>query len=125
MGAGSFGLQIGGQASEVILVLRNRKAVEAVIEHQGKLGGDLEVTVGTIGAGVEGATTTNLGADILVFAKSAGVFGGGSVEGAILAKRTDWNEAFYGPGANPRAIVLEGRFANPKADPLRAALGKF
>ncbi|MCP5366261.1 MAG: lipid-binding SYLF domain-containing protein [Hyphomicrobiales bacterium] len=125
MGAGSVGLQIGGQASEIILVLRNKGAVDAVIKNQGKLGGDLEVTVGTIGAGIEGATTTNLGADILVFARSAGVYGGLSLEGAVLARRNDWNEAYYADGATATGIVQQGKYANPKADPLRDALAKF
>jgi len=125
MGAGSVGFQIGGQASEIVLVLRNESAVDAVIKHQGKLGADMEVTVGTIGAGVEGATTTNVGADIMVFARSAGVYGGLSLEGAVLAKRNDWNEAYYADGATAAGIVQQGKYSNPKADPLRAELAKF
>lgn len=122
LAAGSFGLQIGGQVSQVVLVVRNRGAVESIIAHQGKLGVDLEVTAGTFGAGVEGATTTNLGADIVVFSQAVGVFGGASLEGGVLAKRNDLNGAFYGGRPTPRAIVLEGAHVNPKADPLRAAL---
>lgn len=122
MGGASFGLQIGGQASETILVLRTPGAVRSIIKHQGKLGADAEVTVVNVGAGMEAATTTNLGADIVAFSQSAGLFGGGSLEGSVLARRNDWNEAFYGPGATPEAIVLEGKFRNPKADGLRAAL---
>ncbi len=122
MGGGSIGLQAGGQFSEMILVLRNRGAVESLIEHQGKLGADMEVTVGVIGAGMEGAVTTNLGADIVVFSQAIGLYGGVSVEGSVLARRIDYNEAFYGAGATPRAIVIEGKYSNPKADPLREAL---
>ena len=122
MGAGSFGLQAGGQVSEVVLVIRNAGAVNAIIEHQGKIGADLEVTAGPVGAGVEGAMTTNLGADIVVFSEAVGLFGGASLEGAVLARRSDYNEAFYGAGATPQSIVLEGRHTNPKADRLRAAL---
>lgn len=122
LGAGSFGFQVGGQVSEIVLIFRNRGAVESIIEHQGKLGADLEVTVGTFGAGVEGSTTTNLGADIMVFSKSAGLFGGVSLEGGVLGKRNDYNAAFYGGQPTPREIVLDGRHVNPKADPLRAAL---
>ena len=122
MGGGSFGLQAGGQVSEVVLILRSPGAVRAVIEHQGKLGADIAVTAGTIGAGMEGAVTTNMGADIVVFADAAGLFGGASLEGSVLARRNDFNEAFYGPGATPETIVLEGAHANPKADALRDAL---
>lgn len=122
IGAASIGFQFGGQVSEVILILRSRGAVEALIEHQGKLGIDLSVAAGTVGGGLEASITTNLGADILVFSQAAGLYGGASLEGAVLAKRVDMNEAHYGKGATPRAIVLEGLFSTQSADDLRAAL---
>ena len=122
MGGGSFGLQAGGQVSEVVLILRSPGALRALIEHQGKLGADLAVTAGTVGAGMEGAVTTNLGADVVVFSDAAGLFGGASLEGSVLARRNDFNEAFYGPGATPETIVLEGSHVNAKADSLRDSL---
>lgn len=122
MGSGSFGLQIGGQAAEIVLVLRTKGAVEAVIKHQGKLGADIEATVANVGAGMEASTTTNVGADILSFSRAAGLYGGGSIEGSVIARRNDWNEAFYGPGATPEAIVLNRQYSNPKAESLRASL---
>lgn len=121
MGAGSFGLQIGGQVSEIVLVVRSQKAVQAIVKHQGKLGADIEVTVGTVGGGMEGATTTNVGADILAFSYSAGLYAGGSFEGSVLARRNDYNEAYYGPGAKPEDILFGQQFGNPNADALRQA----
>ena len=122
MGAGSIGFQIGGQVTEMVLVIRSRAAVEAIVEHQGKLGADVEVTVGTVGAGMEGATTANIGADVVAFSYSAGAYAGGSVEGAVLARRNDYNQAFYGTGATPEAILFGGALTNPRADALRNAL---
>jgi len=122
MGAGSFGLQVGAQASEIVLVLRTPKAVEAVVNNQGKLGGDIQMTMGQVGAGISGATTTNVGADIVGFAHGAGVYAGASVEGAVLARRNDLNQAYYSNGATPKAILFEKRFANLQADPLRLSL---
>lgn len=122
MGGASIGFQIGGQAAEVILILRNHGAVRSILEHQGKLGADMEVTAVNIGAGMEAAVTANLGADIVAFSKAAGAYGGGSIEGSVLARRTDLNEAFYGPGATPQGIVLGNKFSNPVADGLRTAL---
>jgi len=123
LGAASFGLQAGLQDTEVVLVLRSDKAVDAVIEHQGKLGADAGLTVGMIGQGAEVSTTANIGVDVLAFANAkVGLFGGASLEGAVLARRTDLNEAYYGKGAMPRAILYERRFSNPQADALRAAL---
>ncbi len=122
MGGASFGLQIGGQVAEVVLVLRSAGAVRSILKHQGKLGADAEITVINVGAGMEASTTTNLGADIIAFSRAAGLFGGGSVEGSVFARRNDWNHAFYDFGATPEAIVLEGKFSNAKADGLRAEL---
>lgn len=122
MGAGSVGFQIGGQASEVVLLLMNEQAIEAVIAHQGKFGGDVQATAGNLGAGLEGSTTSNIGADIVGYAFGSGVFFGASLEGAVLGRRNDLNEAYYGTAAGPREIVLEHRYLNPQADPLREAL---
>jgi lipid-binding SYLF domain-containing protein len=122
MGAGSFGLQIGAEASEIVLVLRTPKAVQAVIKHQGKLGGDIQMTMGQVGAGLEAATTTNVGADIVGFTHGTGLYMGVSLEGAVIARRNDLNEAYYGRGATPQTIVFESRFANLQADPLRLSL---
>ena len=122
MASGSFGFQAGAQSSEVVLILRNQKAVEAVVYNQGKFGGDVGVTVGTLGAGVGGATTTNFGADIVGVARSVGLYAGFSLEGAGLVRRNDLAAAYYEPGATPSQIVLERRFVNPDADPLRRAL---
>lgn len=122
LGSGSFGLQAGAQASEIVLLLRTDRAVRAVIEDQGKFGADMELTVGNIGAGIGGATTTNFGADIIAIAQSSGVYGGLSLEGAAIVRRNDLNQAYYGTGATPESIVFQDRFANPHADGLRSAL---
>ena len=119
----SFGLQIGLQDTEIVLVLRSEKALNAILEHQAKLGADAGITVGVVGMGVEASTTTALGPDVLAFANSIlGLYGGASLEGAVLVRRTDLNEAFYAPGAVARAIVFENKYTNPKAEPLRTAL---
>ena len=106
----------------MILVLRTQRAVEAIVSNQGKFGADLQLTFGTLGAGMEAATTTNLGADVVGFANAAGIFGGVSLEGAGIVRRVDFNQAYYGPDATARGIVIEHRFTNPEADALRQAI---
>jgi SH3 domain-containing YSC84-like protein 1 len=122
MGSGSFGFQAGAQSSEVVLILRNQRAVEAVVYNQGKFGGDIQVTFGTLGAGIQGATTTAFGADIVGVARSVGLFAGFSLEGAALVRRNDLAAAYYGEPATPSQIVFDRQFVNPDADPLRRAL---
>ena len=121
LAAGSIGLQIGGQVSEVVFTVMNEGAVEALLGNEIKLGADLSVTVGPIGKGLEVSTTTNLGADVFAFSKNVGLFGGGALEGAKLFAREKLNHAYYGPGATPRAIVIERSFFNPQAEKLRQA----
>jgi lipid-binding SYLF domain-containing protein len=123
LGAASIGIQMGLQDTEIILVLRSDNAVMAVLDHQGKLGADAGLTIGTLGQGAEISTTTNIGVDILAFANSKiGLFAGATFEGAALIRRVDLNEAYYGRGATPRGILYQGLSQNPQADGLRAAL---
>jgi len=125
LAAGSLGLQIGGQVSEVVLTVMSDKAIDAVIDNQMKLGGDVSMAAGPLGKGVEASTTTNLEADVYSFAKTAGLFGGVSLEGAGILKRDSWNASYYGSGATPYAIVIERRFSNPNAQPLLDALAPY
>jgi len=122
MASGSVGLQAGAQMGDVVLLVFSQDAVAAIIESQGKLGADLGLVLGTVGAGVEASTTTNVGADILAFTQGIGAFAGGSLEASALIKRNDLNQAFYGQAIGPADIVLQGNAQNPAADSLRAAL---
>ena len=121
LAAGSIGLQIGGQVSEVVFTVMSEGAVEALLRSGVKLGVDLSVTLGPIGKGLEASTTTNLNADVFAFSKAVGAFGGGALEGAKLFTRKKLNEAYYGSGATPRAILIERAFFNPQAEKLREA----
>jgi lipid-binding SYLF domain-containing protein len=121
LAAGSIGLQIGGQVSEVVFAVMNDGAVDALLGSEIKLGGTLSFTVGPIGKGVEASTTTNMGADVFAFSKNVGVFGGGALSGAKLFTRKELNEGYYGPGAAPRDIVIERSFFNPQSEKLRMA----
>lgn len=122
LGGASFGLQIGGEMSEVVFAIMNDGAVDALINNQLKLGADASVSVGPVGKGVEASTTTNLRDDIYAFSKSVGLFGGGVLQGAAIVKRTAWNELYYAAGADPRKILIDRKYFNPHADRLRASL---
>lgn len=122
IGAGSLGFQIGFQNSSAVLVILTERGLDAVIDNQVKLGVDVSVAMGPVGQGLSGATTTAAGADIVAFARTEGLFAGGSLEGSLIVKRDDWNADFYGQGLTPRDIVLGNKYSNPKADALRQAL---
>ena len=122
--AGSVGLQIGLQDTEVVMAVKSERALKALIDHQAKLGIDIGVAVFVAGKGLEGSTTAGMGQDIVAFANPIiGLFGGVSLEGGALARRTDLNENYYGPGATPQAILLQHSLQNPDADKLRNSIG--
>ena len=123
--AGSLGLQIGGQVSEVVFTIMSDKALGAVLDDQLKFGGDMAIAVGPIGKGIGADTTTNLQADVYSFAKTAGLFGGVSFEGAGIVKKDDWNRAYYGQGATSRTIVMENKFKNPNTKALVSSLQAY
>ena len=123
--AGSLGLQIGGQLSEVVFTVMSDQAVQALLTDQMKFGGNMSIAVGPLGSGLQAATTTNLEADVYSFAKTAGLFGGVSFDGAGVLKRDPWNDAYYAAGATPYDIVIAGKYANPDADGLRKALQPY
>ncbi|MGY9002369.1 MAG: lipid-binding SYLF domain-containing protein [Rhodospirillales bacterium] len=123
LASASIGLQAGLQDTEIVLILRTQKALNAVLKHQGKLGADMGLTVGIFGAGAELSTTTNLGQDIYAFSSSkVGLFAGVSFEGSALIRRKDLNEAVYGVGTTPQAIIFQGRLKTNLADDLKKAL---
>ena len=123
LGAASFGLQIGGQSSEVMLLIMTNKAISSVVDNEVKLGADISVAAGPVGVGAEASTTTNFGADIYSFSRNQGIYFGASFEGAVIHPRQEWNTEFYKTDmAKPQAIIFDGKFANPKADALRKTL---
>lgn len=123
MGAGSFGLQFGAQDTEVILVVRSQGALNAILKDQAKFGADAGITAGIYGVGGEASTTTNLGVDILAFANSRlGGFIGISLEGAVMARRQDMNEAVYGQGMTPPKIIADPNAHFARAERLKAVL---
>jgi lipid-binding SYLF domain-containing protein len=122
MGSGSFGLQAGVQTAAVLFLIMTDGALNKIMTTDVKLGGDLSIALGPIGAGLQANTTTNLKADIIAYAKTAGLYGGLSIEGSVIDGRESQDKGYYGPGATPRAILIERRFNNPGANALKAAL---
>ena len=125
MGSGSLGFQIGGKVSEIVFIVLTEKGLNALLNSKFKFGAEAGVTMVAVGAGIEGATTAAAGADIVAYSNSSGLFAGASIEGSYLDADNDWNALYYGQGATARAIVLDRRFTNPGAEPLRQFLAKW
>lgn len=125
MGSGSVGLQVGGKVSEIVFIIRTEKGLQAILDHKFKVGAEAGVTMVAVGIGLEGATTGAGGADIVAFANSQGLFAGASIEGSYLDADNDWNALYYGGGATAKGVVLDRRYTNPGAEPLRQYLSKW
>lgn len=114
LGGASFGIQAGGQASEVVLLIMTERGIKSFMRSNFKLGADVGIAAGPVGGGVA-AETANLSADILSFSRSKGLFGGLSLEGAVVKVRGGYNEAYYGKKLSPSQILIGGRASNPHA----------
>jgi lipid-binding SYLF domain-containing protein len=114
IGGASFGLQIGGQASEVVLLAMTERGVDSMMASSFKLGADAGVAAGPVGIGVA-ASTANLSADILTFSRSKGLYGGISLDGAVVATRGGLNEAYYGKEVTPTDIFVRREVTNSQA----------
>jgi lipid-binding SYLF domain-containing protein len=123
IGGVSFGLQAGGEASEVVLLMMSERGVSAMLGNNVKLGADASIAVGPVGAGAGGATAA-LSADIISFSRAQGLYGGISVDGSVIAVRDGWNSAYYGKSVTPTDILVRGAVSNSHAAPLIAAVTK-
>jgi len=117
LGGVSFGFQIGGEASEVIFLAMTDRGVNALLKSGVKLGADVGVAVGPIGAGVD-ASTANLSVDILTFSRSKGLYGGVSLAGSVVYVRDDWNNAYYGLSVTPTDVLITKVVTNRHAQGL-------
>jgi lipid-binding SYLF domain-containing protein len=125
IGSGSFGFQFGVQDSQLLLLIMTNRGLNAVMDSQVRLGGNISVAVASVGGGVSGSTTAAVGADIVAFAEARGLFGGVSLEGGVMSARVDENQSYYGQPFAARQIVLQMQGTNPGADPLRELLTRY
>ncbi len=120
LGSVSFGLQFGGEVSEIVLLIMTQKGIDAFLSTAVKLGGDLSVAAGPIGMGAKAQLV-----DILAFGRSKGAFIGISLEGAVIKPRDSWNRSYYGKPVRPVDIIYGRKVKNPHADRLREILRKY
>lgn len=122
IGSASFGLQIGGDVSEMIFVVRNQKGLEEFYRTDFKLGADVSMAVGPVG---EGASVKGMTADLVAYAKKKGAFVGMAVDGSVIAVSDDSNAAYYGKPVRPTDIIVKQSVSNPKSGELRNAAAKL
>ncbi len=115
LSGGSWGLQIGAEATDLVLFFMNDKSMQSLLKSKFTLGGKGTVAAGPFGRSGEADTDLHLNAEIYSYAKSKGLFAGLSLEGAKLAPDNDSNRIFYGDNANARSLIYRGVRTVPAA----------
>jgi len=112
--AGSVGLQAGAQASEMVALVMTEKGLNSLLSTTFKLGADVSVAAGPVGAG----TGAPLNADMLVYTRSKGLYGGLNLDGTVISVDDGRNHAYYGAGTTPVDILVTRSVSNPHGQTL-------
>ena len=123
---GSFGFQLGGQATDFVILVMNPRGATAILKNKVKLGADASAAAGPKGRYAEASTDVTLRAEMLTYSRSRGLFAGVSLEGSTLRPDNGANEEVYGKKIAATDIVLKGAVPTPaSAQKLIATLTKF
>jgi lipid-binding SYLF domain-containing protein len=125
LGAGSFGFQIGGEATDVVFLVMNNVGARKFVRDSVKLGGDASVTAGPVGRTAEAATDAQLHAEILSYSRTRGLFAGVSLSGAVVKQDRGENRGLYRRDISTREILFGDVGVPPEAEPLDAALTRY
>src|ERR1700757_930272 len=122
---GSFGLQLGGEATDFVLLLMTSRSASSILSSKVKLGGDASAAAGPVGRTASAETDVALKAEILTYSRARGAFAGVSLEGSTLRPDNDANKHLYGKEIPAKEIMKEGTVpAPPSAETLIATLDK-
>ncbi|MBV9572990.1 MAG: lipid-binding SYLF domain-containing protein [Acidobacteriales bacterium] len=115
MEGGSFGFQIGGQATDFVLLVMNEKGARSVMSSKVKLGADASIAGGPVGRTTSAETDIVMKAEILSWSRNRGVFAGISLDGSTLRCNQEANKNLYGKELNARQIILQREVKTPTA----------
>jgi lipid-binding SYLF domain-containing protein len=122
---GSFGFQIGGSSTDLIMLVMNARGADKLLESKFTLGAEGSVAAGPVGRTATAQTDAQMHADILSWSRSQGLFAGVSLQGATLRQDLDDNATLYGKKLQNRYIVTKGIHAPVAAAKLLALLNRY
>ena len=111
---GSFGFQIGGQATDLVLIAMNQNGLQDMLKNKFKLGADAAASAGPVGRNAQAGTDWKLNAEFLTYSRSKGLFAGIDLDGTVLSQNQDDTRAFYGADV-PFDTVLHGNQPVPES----------
>jgi SH3 domain-containing YSC84-like protein 1 len=112
---GSVGFQIGGQATDLVLLVMNERGADSILNSKVKLGGDASVAAGPVGRDASADTDAYMRAEILSYSRTRGLFAGISLEGSTLRPDDDATADVYGRKLTAREIVIGGKIGIPES----------
>ena len=112
---GSIGFQIGGQATDFVLLVMNPRGAKSILSSKVKLGADASAAAGPKGRDASASTDATLRAEVLTYSRARGLFAGISLEGSTVRPDNDANERIYGKKVEAQDIVFKGAVAVPPA----------
>lgn len=125
MAGGSWGLQIGGQSTDLVLIAVNQKGMQDLLKSKFKIGGDAAAAAGPVGRNAGAATNLTLQSELLTYSRSQGLFAGIDLNGTVVNQNTEDTRTFYGADV-PFATILQGSKATPmSARPFVRTVAKY
>jgi lipid-binding SYLF domain-containing protein len=112
---GSIGFQIGGEATDLVLLVMNERGADSILNSKVKLGGDASVAAGPVGRDASADTDAYMRAEILSYSRTRGLFAGISLEGSTLRPDDDATQDVYGRKLTAREIVIGGKVGVPES----------
>lgn len=126
MSGGSVGFQLGGQASDAVLVITNERGVRGFLENKFTLGADASVAAGPVGRDAEGKTDWQMKSSVYSYSRSRGLFAGVALDGMVINEDRDANTSYYGAGSSGESILMKRSVQpSPKGKELIETLSKY
>jgi lipid-binding SYLF domain-containing protein len=122
---GSWGLQIGGQAIDLVMLVMNKKGMDALLSSKFKIGADASAAAGPVGRQSEASTDWKMKSEVLTYSRARGIFAGIDLSGAKISQDADETRILFGKMI-PFATILSGKIAPPTgSEPFLAAVRKY
>jgi lipid-binding SYLF domain-containing protein len=113
IGGGSFGLQIGGQEVDLVLLIMNKSGVEGLLQDKFEIGAGAAASAGPVGRNTHASTDLLLKSQILSYSRSRGLFAGLELKGAVIMQDKEANREIYGQEISAREIIVDGKARTP------------
>jgi lipid-binding SYLF domain-containing protein len=115
LGGASFGLQIGGQATDIILLVMSERGLDGLLQSKLTLGADAAVSAGPVGRDAQASTDLQLKGGIFSYSRSRGAFIGVKLEGAVISYNSEANQALYDKAVSAQDLLISKSLESPKS----------